>query len=605
MHPRLRELRAACLPFVTRALRGSTRRRVMLGSGLLLVAVLLLGAWIGRSPGYAAHDMRVSLGLEQNRWEREHRELIIFADDEQELRELLADDHRFGPVRSRAEDAWLLLDAVAGPHVIPPRDLQGLQQRARALRDARLDLAPPDAEDQRRYQHFDWYSARDRQRLQAVLDAELQPRIMVYASPLDAAATMRIVGTLAGGLLLLLWLVLGPLWVGVQLAQELHENTLQPLTGTALTARQLVVGLAAGPLAPIAIVAAPLLVVTLLAALVAGRFVPVLGVVGMGLAMGAMLVGLCMLLALAVGRHRAPGIVGIGLCALLGAAALAGTAAGLNLEHETLGLVTILPGAGPMHLLSEAFLPQAHLSSAQAWALDLRLGLAALGAVVLAALIVRALERRVGGTHHDGALRPMEAGVAALVIGVLAVAALPGRLSFGEAFLAGTAIALLPLQLVLVGRVPGGDVPPALRQVPVVPLLREHAAWLAVLLVVALVAAGAPEELRPGAIFGVAHLGWALVVAAMVTLRGTALPTSILAKLWLMVCLGFVAIEYVTAAMWFFDEPRGELLFPLAAAHPILGLLHVGMFVWIPIALVRALTPADRPALDLHARDDA
>lgn len=602
MHERLRELHAACLPFVTRALRGSARRRVTLASALLVLAVLLLGAWIGRSPSYAAHDLRVDLGLEQSRWDREEREFTIFVDDERDRRDLLGGDERSawsmrqGPLRNRAENAWVLLDLAAGPHVVPPRTEQELHARAQALRNARADLAPPNLEQRRGSQGFNWWNADDRERLRAVVDAELVPHVALYASPLDAAASTRLVGALAGGLLLLLLTVVAPLWVGVQLAQELHENTLQPLTGTALTARQLVLGLVAGPLAPVAIVAAPLLGVVLVAAAAAGRVLPAIGMVAMGVAMGAMLVGLAMLGALAVGRRRAPGIVGIGLLGLLSAAALAGLAAGLQLDGRMLGMVDVLPGAGPMHLLTEAFVPRAYLAADEAQVLDLLLVLATVGAVVLAALALRALERCVGGTHHEGALRPMEAGLAAAVLALLAVVAIPPQARFGEAFLVALAVALVPLQLVLMGRVPGGDVPPQLRRVPVARLLGEHALWLSLVLALALVIEGPPEQARPGAIVGVLHLGWAVVVTALVTMRAAARPTSILAKLWLMVCLGFVMIEYVTGVMWCMDRPRLDMLFPMGAASPLLGLLQVGMVVWIPVSLLRGLVPAPQAA---------
>jgi hypothetical protein len=601
MLERLRELHAACLPFVTRALRGSARRRITLTSVLIVLAVVLVGEWVGRSPGHAAYDVRVSLGLEQSRWDREQRELTIFVDDDRELREVLAQGEgevpsmqRWSPMRNRAEEAWVLLDLATGPHVVPPRSERVLQARARALRDARIDLAPPDLVERRGHRGFDWSNARDRERLRAAVDAELHPHVEIYASPLDAAATTRLVGGLAGGLLLVLLTVIAPLWVGVQLAQELHENTLQPLTGTALTARQLVVGLVAGPLAPVAIVAAPLFVVTLVAAAAAGRVLPAAGAVAMGTAMGAMLVGLAMLGALALGRKRAPGIVGVGLLGLLGAAALAGLAAGLELERETLGLVDVVPGAGPVHLLTEAFLPRAFLSGAQAQALDLRLGLAAVGAVVLAALALRALERCVGGTHQQGALRRGEALVGAAVLAVLAVAAIPGRASLPEAFLAGLALAIVPMQLLLVGRVPGADAPPRLRRVPIGRLLGEHWAWVGLVLAVALVVQGPPAQPRASAIVGLLHLGWAVVVTGLVTLRGAAMPTSIPGKLWLMIALGLVMVEYVTGVMWCMSSPAADMLFPMGAAHPLLGLLQVGMVVWIPISLVRGLAPADR-----------
>jgi hypothetical protein len=609
MHERFRELHSACLPFVTRALRGSARRRVTLASVLLLVAVVLLGAWIGRSPSFAAHDARVSLRLEQSRWEREQREFTIFVENERERRAMLREGERdvsmqrWSSIRSRAEDAWVLLDVAAAAHVVPPQPERELYERAQALRNARLDLVPPDLEPRRAYQRFNWWSPQDRQRLQAIVDAELVPSVVIYSSSLDAADTIRLVGALAAGLLLVLLTMIAPLWVGVQLAQELHENTLQPLTGTALTARQLVVGLVAGPLAPVAIVAAPQLALMLLAAATAGRVVPAIGMLAMGSAMGAMLVGLCMLGALAMGRKRAPGLVGIGLLALLGSGALAGLAAGLELRASVLGLVAILPGAGPVHLVSEAFMPHVYLSGRDAAALDLRLGLASVGAVVLAALALRALERCMGGTNRRGALRPVEAVVAAVVLAVLAVVAVPEQASMGEAFLAALALAIVPLQVVLMGRVPGGDAPPQLRRVPLARLLAEHSVWVGIVLAVSLVVEG-PPELRAGAVVGMLHLGWAVMATGLVTLRAAAMPTSILAKLWLIVCLGFVMIEYVTGVVWCVDSPDAEMLFPMGAAHPLLGLLQVAMVVWIPISLVRRLRATGRPAVETTVHDD-
>lgn len=610
MHERLRELHAACLPFVSRALRGPARRRFVMGSTLLLLAVMLLGAWIGRSPTFAAHDVRVSLGLETSRWEREQRELTIFVEDEHERERVLRQGkdgvpsmERYSPLRHRAEEAWVLLDVAAGAHVVPPRDQHELFDRARTLRDARSDLAPLDLDSRRAYQRFNWWSPQDRQRLQTIVDVGLVPQVVIYASPLDAADTIRIVGALAAAFLLAFFTVIAPLWVGVQLAQELHENTLQPLTGTALTARQLVLGLVAGPLAPVAIVAAPQLGLVVLAAAAAGRIVPAMGMLAMGAAMGAMLVGLAMLIALAVGRKRTPGIVGIGLLAMLGAAGLAGAAAGLQMDSHTLSVVTVLPGAGPLHLLSEAFLPQAHLSGADATALDVRLGLSTMGAVVLAALALRALERSVGGTHQQGALRPVEAAVAAAVLAMLAVAAIPERASAGEAVLASLAVALVPMQLVLMGRVPGGDVPPRLRRVPIGKLLGEHSIWIGLVLMLGFLVEGPPRRIQGEAIIGLMHLGWAVLVTPLVTLRGAARPTSILAKLWLMFCLGAVMIELVTGAMWCLSSPDADMIFPLGEAHPLLGLLQIGMVLWIPLSLVRGLGSDGPSAPDAAARD--
>lgn len=593
----LQQLRLACLPFVTRALRGSRRRRFTVGSALVALLVIVLGATIGQSSGPVAHDMRVSLGLETSRWERQQLDFVIFVQDERERERVLQDWGRGRPHalgRYEAEAAWLMLDAVANPEVIAPEAMQPLQRRARALRDARPDLVPEDLDQRREYQYFDWGSPRDQRRLRAIVDAELMPRIEVYRSPLDAAATVRLVGGLAGSLLMLLGLVLAPLWVGLSIAQELHDNTLQPLTGTALTARQLVIGLIAGALAPVVLFGAPLLALSLGAAAVAGQWLPALGFVVMTLAMGAMLIGLAMLVALAVGRRRAPGIVGIGLAAALGLAGMLGLAVGLQLRAQSIGAVTIMPAAGPGHLLAEALFPVNHLRAPYAVHLDLRLALATIGALVLGGLALRAIERIVGGTHHDGALSRAEGMLAAAFVVILATAAIPIDEAFGPTLLGAVVVALLPLQLVLMGRVPGGDVPPSRRRVPVGSLLGESAAWLALAALASVLVAGGPQDVHAGGLVGVMHLGWALVVMALITLRATALPTSIPAKLWLLVCAGFVMVEYGTGAVWCLDDPGLEMMFPLAHAAPLLGLVHVGMFVWIPVSLLRAFVPNER-----------
>lgn len=186
MRPFLPALRAACLPFVTRSLRGPRRRRFVLGSALLGLFVVLCGTWIGLSPGELARDVRVSLDLERNHWDREQLEFTIFVDDHRELARVqreLESSAEWSTPRYRAEEGWLLLDAVASPHVQVPARFEDLRRRARDLRNERIDLAPPDLDERRQYQHFDWSYAHDRRRLEAILDAELVPRVVVYRSP--------------------------------------------------------------------------------------------------------------------------------------------------------------------------------------------------------------------------------------------------------------------------------------------------------------------------------------------------------------------------------------------------------------------------------------
>ena len=611
MSDRIREFRAACLPFVTRSLRGARGRRLWFGSGLLALLVLVFGTYLGQSSGSLARGLRVDFDLEESQWEQSDRDFSIIVHSEAEKRRVLRRAERSpgdapsGRIHNRAVQGWLLLDHVSGPHVIPPRDQQGVQRRARVLRNARVDLAPPDLAHRRQYEHFNWNDPRDQRRLQAVLDAELQPTVEVYRSPIDGPTTLRLIGTMAGGLLLLLAMVVAPLWVGVKVAQELHENTLQPLTGTALTARQLVVGLIAGALAPVAIVATPLAAIVLVTAVGWGAVVPAVGFELGLLAMSTMLISLAMLAAMATGRKRAPGLVGIALLALLGGMAFVGTAIGLHLNPHLYGVVTLAPSASSAHLLAETFFPVNHFSFEDALGLDLRLVLVTAGAAVLSAIGLRAIERQVSGDCQGGALRRSEAMAAAGMLVVLATASLPSGIGYGEAVLMSLAVAMLPLLLVFLGRVPGGDVPPTMRRIPVKALLGEFALWCGLPLVLAVAVSERFIEFRPHAVIGMMHLAWALAVAALVTIRTAALPSTIPQRLWLAVCLGFAGMGYVTGAAWCLDSPDIEFLFPLGAAAPALGVVHLALYVWIPSSLLRPLLPSSAAKGKASAAPDA
>ncbi|MEM7158692.1 MAG: hypothetical protein AAF799_37975 [Myxococcota bacterium] len=602
MSDRIRELRAACLPFVTRSLRGARARRLWFGAGLLALLVLICGTYMGKSPGSMARGLRVDFGLEASRWEQSDRDFSIIVDTpDEKLRvmrraESSPHDPPGGRIHNRAVQGWLLLDHVSGPHVIPPRDKQGLQQRARALRHARVDLAPPDLAHRRQYEHYNWYSPQDQQRLEAIIDAELKPSVVVYKSPLDGATTLRLIGTMAGGLLLLLAMVIAPLWVGVKVAQELHENTLQPLTGTALTARQLVIGLIVGALVPVAIVATPLAAIVLATAFGWGSPLPAVGLMLELVAMSTMLIALAMLAAMSAGRRRAPGLIGIALLALLGGMALLGASIGLHLSPDTLGAVTLAPAASSAHLLAETFFPVNHFGFDDALGLDFRLALVAVGAAVLSAIGLRAIERSISGDSKSGVLRRGEAGLAAAVLMVLASASIPELDDYGPTALLTLGIAMTPVLLVFMGRVPGGDVPPSMRRIPVKALLGELAVWCTLPLLLAVLVSADLPEFRAGAIVGTLHLLWALGVFGLVAIRIVALPTTILQKVWVAVCIGFAVLGYVTGAIWCFEPTEIEFLFPLAAATPILGVVHISLYMWIPVSLLQPLLPPAAPA---------
>ncbi|MCH9682016.1 MAG: hypothetical protein K0V04_11320 [Deltaproteobacteria bacterium] len=605
----IQQFRAASVPFVTRALRGPRRRRLWLSSALCGLMVVLSGLWLALSPGDVAHDGRVSMGLETSRWDRQEREFTIFVDSEEEREQILeysaVHSPGDGPMEWEQQRAWQLLDTATTAHSFAPRDMASLQERARTLRNARLDLAPGGIDGDPPEDRFDWDHQRQVERLRSIVAAELQPRLAVYTSPLTGADAIRVMGMIAGGLLTLMMMVFGPLWVAATLAQELHENTLQPLTGTALTSGQLVLGLVMGGLAPIAIIGTPLLTIHLGAAATAGRLLPAVGMTIMAAAMGAMLLGLAMLGATAVGRKRAPGLVVIGLLSVLGTTAVAGLGSGFNLHGRSVGLTTVLPATGPAHLLAESFFPANHLRMGDALWLDTLLLVATAGAVLLAFVITRGLSRRLGGTDRTGALRWHEAAAAGVTLALLASLAIPDTASLGEHLLLSLILALVPVQLVLMGRLAGGEVPPALRRLPVAARLGEHTAWLAALLVPAVILTDGPGHAGDGLPIGLIHLAWVLLVVPLVTIRATALPSSTLTKVWLVVCLGFAMLELATAGMWCMGSPRIEQILVLGQVSPVLGLVQLGMIVWIPLSLFRALSPRGPAASDAPAAESA
>ena len=98
--------------------------------------------------------------------------------------------------------------------------------------------------------HWDrWSEAELQEQLRNILARDLVPEVTTYRSPLTVVDAVRVIGLVAGSLAMLLLMLFAPILAGTQMAQEVHENTLQPLTGTALSARDLVLGMTLGPIA--------------------------------------------------------------------------------------------------------------------------------------------------------------------------------------------------------------------------------------------------------------------------------------------------------------------------------------------------------------------
>jgi hypothetical protein len=579
------EAHAACLPFVTRHLRGARRRRTFALAILVTLATLLLGLWVAQSSEGSARRIRTQLRWETPREQVEVERFAVFADFDDEYRwlqravEKVDDEVRARPGRLRdlteaacAGLAWAAStpDASVGP------DLRA--RATEALRRAPcIDTTGA----------VQVHGPRDPTWVQRVLDMDLRPQVRRYASPLGVAQSATVVGWVAGGVLGILLLAFAPLLAGIQMAQEVHDNTLQPLTGTALTARHLAAGLPAGPLAVVGLVGLGPAVFLLVGALAGGRpGVAVASLVVLLVTM-ALLVVAAQLTALAVAKERAPGIVTLGLALALGALLVSAAALGLDVHEASSGLVATLPGAGAVHLWHQTFVPGTRLDAAAAWGLDLRVVGATVGFVVVLLLGQLVTERRLV-TGSDALLSRKEAAVgAAALIGIALTAVPPEFDRFSAVYLSSLLVLVGPLQLLLMARVPGGERPASLRTVPITALLTEYAVVLGVHVVLALLLADSVRfgRFSPG---GLLHIGWAMTVLALASIRGMATPSSLAAKVWLGVVALCVVVELgIGAAM---TADGGGDLFPLAHVPALVGLVYLAMLVLAPWSLLRGLT---------------
>lgn len=607
-----RQLHAASLPFVTRALRGAHRTRYAALALLLCLLSMVLGAWVALGSGRLEHELRVDLNLEQPMHVQEDMQFKIFAEDEHDARALqraLRDQRTaFGLARTAEGHTYfstdaeirvsmrlnhalnLLAGAGEGRNTLSPE----LRARAHALLARfQLDGIHMDAS---------WYGYDDSERalqLRTILARDLHPEIVVYSSPLTMRDAIQLTGLIAGGLTLLLLMVFAPVLAGTQLAQEVHENTLQPLTGTALSARQLVLGLSLGPAAVVALLAAPQVVLFLAAALAVGHVVPALALLVVALTGAAFLTMLAQLAGLALGRKRAPGVLGVAMLVMFAPLSFIGFALALELPHHGIGALALLPHGAASHMLLESFIP-AGTAARSPWlepadVADAQISVAIGAAAMLcfAFLGLRALERRVGELSPTALNRP-EALLGALVSIALVLLANPfreGMYNPTEFYLGNLVFVCVPLAILLMMRVPLGDGPVALRRVPVAGLLAEFAVAVALYFALAVACMGGLDDVglvrSPVA---VAYLAWTLGVAALLTIRVAALPMTLLAKLWAGVCTVGVGVAFIHVIEWsrHTDRPLTHV-FGLWQASPLLGVLQIALLLLIPALLLRTL----------------
>jgi hypothetical protein len=489
----------------------------------------------------------------------------------------------------RADGRGLLQAAVETP--APAGPLTRVQDEARALLQ-REQIPLATAGDH----HFNWYDEWSVRRVNAVIDRELRPGLELYRSPLRAVDAFALLGVLSGSVLTLLALVFAPLAVGTQQAQEVHENTLQPLTGTALRPRELVLGLVSGPLAVIAVLAAPQVLLLLVGTAVAGRLPEVAGLLAVLVVAGAALCLLAQLSGHVLGRQRTPGIVGGLLLAVFGTLLAIGCAAGLNLDDDVATLLTGFPQASAFYLLHEAFGREALLDAAARGTAASAIAVSVLGSAIAGFLLLSVLERKVAG-REGPALASAEALVGAVTATWMVLVAVPGwddpwRSDVDELYYVLTLGLLAPvLGLLVMSRVPVGDVPPALRRVPLRRLAGELAVVLGIHLGAVLCVASDPIGLgifHPVALF---YLAWSAAVLGLLAVRLVAFPVGVVSGVWVAFCGLCLLVAFGHAAAWSAEPEDLDLahVFALSELSPLLGVLQAALTVWIPVSLVRTL----------------
>ncbi len=597
---KLAQLRSAALPFVTRTHRGGRLRRFVLLSALLSVLTLIFGVWISFGSGSFESEIRQGFDLEESRWQRESVEHLIIVDSAEEQSIILGEiqDLHFGEsdgdywsrAQSSYDEALRFVRQAANDE--PPRGLRQLQARAQttlAAHNTPRTLPAPDTY----FTYFSWHDAEQVQRLRTVLDANLVPRVEIYESPLTLIDGVRLTGAIASAFLALLLLVLGPILVGTQMAQEVHENTLMPLTGTSLRTRELVLGLSTGPLSIVAILAIPQALILLLTVAFAGDLLPALAGILVALVGCFFLSVLAQLVGFALGSRHTPGMLGMGMLSFFGILAMIGAALGMMPDRQTIGIFALIPEAATIHLFRSSLLPDELFLND--WRLahdaDFAIAIGTVGIGLLALLGLRALERKVG-RKGTSALTLGEGMLGALVTIVLVTLANPisrNTYSPAEGFLlVNLALLTVPFAILLMMRTPTPDLGEKRTPPPIAKLLGELFAWtgmLAVLSVGMLSNTWEATTTHPAFFF---FLAWYLSVIGLASIRMVSAPMNLATRAQIGVAAFFAMMAFPQMAAAFRGMNGPELLI-FSEISPFLGFVQAAMLIVVPLMLLRSI----------------
>lgn len=587
MHSLLSKLPAFALPFVTRSLRGGRGNRYLIFSLIIAALTGVVGLWLALGNGNFEQGLRAEFGLEQHEWERERQEFKVYVHSEadllraqRELRSLSGPTHehdiQFGEASTMVDWGRITMQRAARSYASGREQIE-LREQARQLSD--IDGVETFTES------FGWYDPQEVAGLRAVIARGGVPVVELYRSPLGMRDALKITGFLAGLLLAGFATVFAPLLVAVQQAQERHENTLMPLTGTALSPRELAMGLALGPISVISIFAIPQLAIFLTCAAVAGEVLVAGALLAALFATSVLFTFGAQLLGQMFGHRRTPGVIGISLMSMTGVAWLMGAAFATEGNNEIAGFAAVFPHIGLSVLLAEVFIE-----------IPANFGLAFVGifvwtggAIVLAWLAMTALARKIEGS--DGALLSRaHAFIGALTcIGLVNVAIPPqGYDAMAMRQFVGLGMLSLPFFALLLGRVPTGDGPSRMRKVPVAKLLLEFGSW------------GAAHVVLAGLMFGIdldalhpvslAWMIWCVTVLGLIAIRIVATPSKVAANVWAGFCAFSLLLGFAQSVFWCVDSsPDLQDVFMMMRLSPVLGLLQIGLAIWIPLSLVRHL----------------
>jgi hypothetical protein len=585
MHALLSKLPAFALPFVTRSLRGGRGKRYVIISLVIAALTGIVGLWLALGSGKFEQSLRTELELEQHEFMRERQEFTVYVHSEMALRRAEREIRglsRAVEMREYGEVAGLL-DWGRSTLERASQSAAGTNASIE-LRDQARQLTG--MQDPESWLTFPWHDPVEVAGLRSVIARDGVPAVELYASPLGIRDALQITGFFAGLLLAAFATVFAPLLVAVAQAQERHENTLMPLTGTALSPRELAIGLALGPISVISIFAIPQLAIFLICSavagevLVAGALLAALFATGVLFTFGAQLIGHLF------GHRRTPGVIGISLMSMSGVAWLVGAAFAADGEHEIAGFAAVFPHIGLSALLAEVFI---EVDASFGWAF-VGIFVWTSGAIMLAWLTMTALSRTIEGS--DGALLSRtHALLGALTCILLVNVAIPPQGYDAEALrqYVGLGMLALPFFALLLARVPTGDGPSRMRKVPVPALLLEFATWgVAHIALAGLVFGIDPDALN---LVALGWLSWCVAVLGLIAIRIVATAGKVADNLWAGFCAFSLLLGFGQSVFWGVDGGRHDFedIFVLMQLSPVLGLLQIGLTIWIPLSLVRHL----------------